>query len=261
MKNFEKSKLRNTQAFARFQPEDYLQEYYYEMGHENRELMKFFAAVYGNMPEDFVMAEIGGGPTIYQLISAAPKAKQIFFYDFLDTNLGQIRKWIDKKDDSFDWSQFFQYALEEESAAVLPKDINNREALLRKKLIISGHCDIYSLPVIEAERKFDLVSTNFVVDSATDDIQSWKHTLSNITSLIKNDGYLVMTSLLGADHWISGAADFPAVPLTKRIIVNFLEKQKFQILHDVEIVSDEQLDTNTTDHGYSGMYFVLAQLL
>src|SRR5689334_2040520 len=70
--------------FASFSPAAYLQEYYDHIGPENDELLRFFAEAFKLVPPETVMLEFGGGPTIYQLISAAVKVSTIDFTDYLD---------------------------------------------------------------------------------------------------------------------------------------------------------------------------------
>src|SRR5262245_17716555 len=81
-------------AFKPFDPKAYLREYYSCLGEENRALLRFLNQAYIRIFSEIDTArvlEFGGGPTIYQLISAAQHAVSIDFSDYLDDNLHEVR--------------------------------------------------------------------------------------------------------------------------------------------------------------------------
>src|SRR5437016_4759086 len=80
-------------AFVPFDPIAYLREYYNHLGEENRELLRFLDQAYAYIFTEIGtarMLEFGGGPTIYQLISAARYPVSIDFSDYLDSNLARL---------------------------------------------------------------------------------------------------------------------------------------------------------------------------
>ena len=80
-------------SLASFDPKAYLREYYSRLGEENKALLHFhckaYACIFGEV-DTARMLEFGGGPTIYQLISAAKYPVAIDFSDYLDVNLKEL---------------------------------------------------------------------------------------------------------------------------------------------------------------------------
>src|SRR5689334_12770583 len=106
------------EKFAVFNPRDYLQEYYSSIGAENESLLQFFVTAYaGFEPDSLDILEIGGGPTVYQLISAAPFAKSITFTDYLSANVDEVKNWSEGSPDAFSWDPFIERSLAIENAA------------------------------------------------------------------------------------------------------------------------------------------------
>ena len=75
----------------------------------------------------------GGGPAIYDLISAAPYAEEIIFAEYSQENRKEVAAWRERSPDAYDWSPYFRFVLQRlegkgsEEALV-------REAELRKKI-------------------------------------------------------------------------------------------------------------------------------
>ena len=72
-------------------------------------MLDFFHHTYTTMRPTKKLLEVGGGPTIYQLISASSKVESITFSDFNVTNLTEVRNWADGKPTAFDWSSYVKY--------------------------------------------------------------------------------------------------------------------------------------------------------
>ena len=77
--------------------------------------------------------DFGGGPAIYDLISAAPYAEEIVFAEYSEVNRKEVAAWRERSPDAHDWSPYFRFVLQRlegkgsEEALV-------REAELRKKI-------------------------------------------------------------------------------------------------------------------------------
>ena len=65
------------------------------------------------------LLELGGGPTLYQLFSLAEVVDEIHFTDYVDDNLHEVRKWLEKERGAFNWRPYAKAAL------MLRKDIND----------------------------------------------------------------------------------------------------------------------------------------
>src|SRR5262245_17505565 len=124
-----------TRDWTEFDPTAYLKEYYADLGAENRALLHFFVEAYQDIPPDSVLLDFGGGPTIYPLIAAATKVKEVHFSDYLEANLHEVRKWLRGDASAFDWHAFIRATLELEKGSVCSaSEIAQREAEIRKRV-------------------------------------------------------------------------------------------------------------------------------
>ncbi len=80
------------QDYTHFNPVDYLNEYWWFTSIEDPFLLEFYHQVYGSLPYQNRFLEIGGGPTIYQFISACTKIETIVFAEYLEVNRQEVRK-------------------------------------------------------------------------------------------------------------------------------------------------------------------------
>lgn len=92
-----------------FSPSDYLKEYYQDLGNENAQILQWYNRIYSNIDSNQSLLEVGGGPTIYQLISATNKVTSITFTDCFEKNLAVIKKWKEQPDNF--WDKFIAYTL------------------------------------------------------------------------------------------------------------------------------------------------------
>lgn len=250
--------------FDAFIPEHYLSEYYSRVGLENRSLLEFFVEAYEDIPPNFKLLELGGGPTIYQLITAAKHAREIHFSDHLDVNLDEVKGWKENKRGAFDWKNFFQEALIMEGRShVNNSKIKRREEILREKITEFLHCDVFQTNPLgrNCAKYYDVVSVNFVAESITDNHKTWKDILKNICSLIKHDGYLIMTAIKGANYYRVGNKLFPAVEITEKHVVIALQELGFRedLLFMRSIEAEHTREKRKNSQGYNGMIFLRAK--
>jgi hypothetical protein len=247
-------------GFANFSPAAYLAEYYSTVGPENDALLRFFAAVHRGVPAGGRMLEFGCGPTIYQLISPAAAYRSIDVADHVDDNLAALRSWKDGAP-GHDWTHFFERALELEGGdTVDAAAVRRREDLLRQRLGCFLTCDALDdddlLPGGRAP--YDAVGVNFVLESITDDRDTWAAALARVAGLVAPGGSLVLCSLENAEHWRCGPLRFPAVPLRRDELLAELGRLGFHATA-VEHIDAEVTDRTASDHaGYPGMVLVSA---
>jgi predicted methyltransferase len=102
--------------------------------------------------------------------------------------------------------------------------------------------------------KFDLIQSNFCLESSTDDISEFKRMLENIFSYMKPNGVLLMTALEGAVAYKVGEKYFPAIYLDKELIREYLEEAGFKI-EEMDKVNAENSDSSK----YHGFLFIKAK--
>jgi hypothetical protein len=240
-----------TKDFSKFNPLDYLEEYYTDddADPENEFLLNFFHNVYGQMPKQKTLLEVGGGPVIYPLISASSKVDEIVFSEFIEENRQAVKNWIQKDPSAFDWSPYFKMIAEMECTS--PEMVEERLRSRIKKII---KCDITKpnplAPV--AKKNFDVLSINFCPESITDDEKSYAEWMKNIVSLLKPSGIIVMTLIRNARYYDSGDTKFAACPVDENGVSDVLRAL------GCRITRIKSYDINDPERGYDGLIALTA---
>ncbi len=182
---------------------DYLREYYDRLDGENATLLSFFARAYADLPKDSLLLDFGSGPTIYALISAAPRVREVHVADYLDTNVTEIRKWICRTKSRFDWTEYFQFALRTEGLRAGQREADDRAELLRRKIKWVGRCDALRSPPLDSPdlQRYDVVVSNFCAECISGDRSSWQQAVQNIVSLVRDGGKAIMCAIESADYY------------------------------------------------------------
>lgn len=219
-----------TRDFTHFDPTAYLSDYYGDVGAENLALLRFMVETYRSLPAGGRLLDFGGGPTIYPLISAVGRVDEVHFSDYLHANLQEVRKWLSNDPKAFDWREFVRKAIEIETEAPCSEaDVTRREGEVRSLVTRLMRCDASRTPPIEGhQRPYDVVVTNFCAESATSDRWQWRAFVTNIVSLLKPGGVLIMSALKGAGSYAVGSRRFPAVDIAEDDLIELLEETGFQ---------------------------------
>ncbi len=247
------------ETFGPFNPRAYLNEYYRHLGEENRELLHFLDEAYARMFTELDtarMLEFGGGPTIYQLISAAKYPVSIDFSDYLDANLNEVQAWLQDTPEKFHWDDFVRYVLYREGEATDLLAIEKRLQLIRSRVKSLIRCDAKKSDPLGSVywSPYDIVSVNFVLESITTQMAEWSLLVDNVEALVKPQGYLLMSAIIGATHYRVGELFFPAVPISQKTIETKLKQKHFSIVCTRCIGAEHR-----EKQGYDGIYMVLGR--
>lgn len=245
--------------YAPFNPQAYLQEYYTHLGAENRALLDFFDQAYAHIFTAVKKAriiEFGGGPTIYQLISAARHPVAIDFSDYLDANLDELATWLHDRPSQFVWDSFIQYVLEREGERTGPEQIRRRANLIRRKVARLLWCDA-RLPDplgVEQRAPYDIVSANFVLEAISQDLGDWEALTDHVLTLVKPQGYLIICMVVGAHSYRVGDLHYPATPITPAIVAAKLRHRRFTVIMNQSVAAEQR-----ERQGYDGIAMMVAQ--
>lgn len=213
----------STSDFLRdFIAEEYIDTYYpRDIGKENVALLNFYASTYKNdvnTNKGGRLIEVGGGPTIYQIISASSTVQSIYFSDYSINNINAVKKWLADGVPGI-WGEYIRMSLECEKIQSNDESVGARAALLKKKIVAIEQLDIKSSSSVDAivDRygKFDFVSSAFCIDSITSSFEQWRTLLNNLKRLLSGGGSLVICTLIGSKQgYRVGSKVFPSVNLT-----------------------------------------------
>lgn len=238
-----------------FSPRAYLREYYADIGAENLALLRFLVRSLGDISPESMLLDFGGGPTIYSMIAACARAREIHFCDFLESNLDEVQLWLRSRPDAFDWTQFVKATLVLEGRNYSPEGVKSRENEIRRKVTRVMACDANGAnPLNGISWQYDVLVSNFCAESATDDRAQWRRFVRNITSLLRPGGRLVLSALKGADSYAVGEEVFPAVFI--------LEDDLIQVLGDAgfcqDSISIESVPADRPSRHYQGLMLATA---
>lgn len=245
--------MRITDNFQEFSPQEYLQEYYTEIYNGNEYLLKFYHDTFLQIPPVTRYLEIGGGPTIYQLISVSQKVEKIVFAEYLDANRIEVGKWFEKKPDRFNWDLFFQFVQALEIKVNPTVTVTEMKDRLRRRLDCIIKCDVRRINPLDPynELEFDIVASNFCLESITDNQADFLNSLHNITRLLKPGGLLIMSLIKNARYYTVGQIGFKAFPVDEDAIFFYLMSANYT---NIDIYTMPAED----GHGYHGMMFLTA---
>jgi hypothetical protein len=246
-----------TEDWDQFDPGAYLDEYYGDIGDENMALLAFLASAYQGIPKGGRLLDFGGGPTIYPLISAADRVDEIHFSDYLESNLEEVRRWLHRDPTAFDWDDFIRKAIELESGAPCSEAAaEGRANRIRERVTRLCRCDASRTPPVEPPPDlYDVVLTNFCAESATSDRDEWAFFTTNILSVLKPGGWLVISALKGATRYAVGSRSFPAVDIGEEDLLSLLEANDFA-REDVQLMT---IPADRPTREYRGLMLAVAQ--
>lgn len=243
--------------WTQFDPAEYLNDYYADVGPENLALLRFLAEAYEGVPRGSRLLDFGGGPTIYPLISAVGRVQEVHFSDYLDANLAEVKKWLANAPGAFGWDDFVRRAiLIETGKECSDADVRRREEAIRALVTKLTRCDASRTPPLEGRYEpYDVVVTNFCAESATSDRWQWRTFVANIASLLVPGGVLIMSALKGATSYAVGRRSFPAVRISAEELAELLEETGFPE-KGIEIRS---VPADRTTRSYEGLLLAVAR--
>ena len=230
---------------------------YAEIGAENLALLRFFVEAYQDVSPDSVLLDFGGGPTIYALIAAAPRVREIHVCDYLTANLDEVRQWLHREPEAFDWRPFVRTTLElEHGKPCRNADVAHREREIRARVHRLMTCDLnLARPLSAPSRTYDIVTTNFCAESITDQRGLWAIYLRRVASLARPGGKIVLSALKGAVGYRVGAQLFPAVNLAEPDLASALAG----VGCDRGSILIKSVAADHPARGYDGLMFATAR--
>ncbi len=248
-------------SFEKFGPESYISDHCSSPDGENTVLLRFHAEVHSRLPPSHWMLEFGGGPTIYQLISAAPHTDEIHFADYLPANLRTVAAWCARESDAIDWFPFIRRALELEGHTHPDETaIAQRANLVRSKLTRFLHADALAPePIGSNPASYDKVAANFVFEAITLSRSDWRDALLRVASLVRVGGYFINTVAANSSYWFIGDVRFPGLPISVADICEVLPMGGFDI-EELQTVSSDTPDPSAPDYrGYPSIIMLVAR--
>nr|XP_033774593.1 nicotinamide N-methyltransferase-like [Geotrypetes seraphini] len=247
-----------------FNPKDYLETYY---GAESgllisdgylqfilKNLYKTFTSA-GDIKGD-ILVDIGSGASIYTFLSACESFTEIIATDYTDRNRQELKLWLNKEPEAFDWSAVVKLACELEGDR---DKWTEKEAKVRETVKRVLKCDVTRNNPLEPLMlpAADCLLTCLCLQAACKNEDAVYSALKNMSSLLKPGGYLVMGGVLGSTFYTVGHKTFGNTPLHKDLLEKAISEAGFEILELV--TQNHTYPVPITLSDYYGHYFILAR--
>ena len=175
----------------------------------------------------------GGGPSIYDLISAAPYAEEIIFAEYSEENRKEVAAWRERSSDAHDWSPYFRFIVQRFEGKGSEEALI-REAELRKKIAHILPCNIaFEDPVIWPSTwtsqlgSFDVVTTSLCIEAAVKSEIEYRNAIAKLKKYLRPGGHLVMYSVIGENFYYVGKEQFYCFSVSENQIQEILRKEGF----------------------------------
>ena len=245
----------NESIFSRWNPDEYLREYYTRIEAEEEHTLRFLVEQSARVPNASMVLEFGCGPTLHHTLPFARRAAAIHVADLLPQNLEAIRRWQAKDPHAHDWRPFTRRVLAfEGSTDGLAYETERREEAIRKLIKRRLQADARrSNPLGSLSRAYDCVVSCYCADSATADKQEWRRLMLNIASLIAPGGLLLIAALRRCKAYTVGMQSFPSAQIEEDDLASVFEQLG---LREVGIEAVEL--PNRATHGFESIVLASA---
>ena len=181
----------------KFNPDDYLQANYSVTNLGPFHLFKLNAlhTFYQSFPPTAKLRilEIGSGPSIANIISAAPHAAEIVLSEYTEANRSTLLQWLNSDPNAFDCTHVFKHVVVDLEGKPA-KEIQTRVDLVRKVVKAVVPCDVNQNPPIPTEYvdQYDIVTEFLCLTAACATKEDYKAALVRLHALLKSGGKIVL---------------------------------------------------------------------
>ena len=209
--------------------------------------------------------EVGSGPAIANVVSAAPYASEIILAEYTESNRQAVRQWLDKDPTAHDWRLFLKHIVMDIEGGT-EKDIAVREEKLRSSIKAVVPCDVNKDPLLPMEHtgKYDVVMSMLCLEAACQTRNDYVPALKRLACHLKCNGKLFIYHVeRGGDPdepgWYPvGKKWFTDIRLSEEFIMESLKAVGFSDITRVtqEMSTEEQhvCDDPVTPAVYTATY-------
>lgn len=160
--------------------------------------------------------DAGSGPVVHHLFALEKYVRAIHLADFLPQNREEIRGWVEQTDpEAHDWTPFIQAILVAEGIEPTAEAVDTRAGAVRNKIASYSPIDFRVALKDEPVMTAPFVTSFFVADSATAEIDMFIHMTQNAFKSVESGGLFVAAYLGGCSEYLVGEEWFPSAEVTE----------------------------------------------
>lgn len=244
---------------------DYLRQYYNSkrgISEDEKIIYDFIHGISSKLKNINTCIEVGCGPTLHHAIMLAPYIQSLELADYLEENLEQIQYWLNKDALSWDWKIYTKHCLEVEGLKISEENISKREELTRNRIKSLRNVNLLSAkPLGDENKQYDLVSAFYCTEEIALNQKSWQTIMKNLISLVKPEGWLLMSCLENSDFYQTKATDgttrkLPCASINKNDLTEILKEFNFDL--EKSVIKSE-LTPGQSEEGVPGVLITLAK--
>ena len=198
---------------SKFDPKKYLAEYCSEKPENDvgeDYTVYVINLIFNQLKPKGKFLEIGGGPSIVNLIAATKYMDNITFTDILAHNLDEIHAWMNGK--GFNFGEYTR-RLEFENGKSTLYSVLARERLLRQK--------IKTISVLDAREfdntlgQYDVLSTHYALECISTSLEEYEKNLKNCLRYLKPGGMIIISAVKNTDEYKVGDVFLPTAHISE----------------------------------------------
>nr|XP_056716361.1 nicotinamide N-methyltransferase-like isoform X1 [Euleptes europaea] len=232
----EKTLIGKEAYLQHFRPQDYMKTYY-SFNPDRAADNAFLTFSLKILHKAFILdglkgntlIDIGSGPSIHQFLSACESFQEIIATDYTDQNREEMQRWLKKEPGAFDWSLLVKYVCELEGDR---ERWAEKEEKVRRTIKQVLKCDVTQAdplaPLVVPPA--DCVLSVLCLETACEDLPTYRSAVKNIGSLVKPGGHLILVTALKTTFYIPGQNRFHALYLEQETVDNAVKGAGFDIV-------------------------------
>ena len=204
-----------------------------------------------------VLLEVGGGPCIYPLISAAPYVSEIYHSDYVKAFRDEVLMWKNKDPNAYDWSPYFKHIVQTLEGQTNPEAVAEQQEKLRSLLKVVP-CDLKADVVVPAiKRPVNIISSNYCLESSFNSLE-YSAAVKKIYDMLVPKGFFVSQALL-ENTWFNlvDVRHLTSISLSLQEIQKRYEETGFEVVHAE--MYDKPLSVRNIKDDATGYGFFIAR--
>ena len=244
-------------VFFEFPARAYLEKYYNEVGVENSAFLRSITSYLADQPSTDRVIEVAGGPSLFSMFAIAAVRqrpfRQVTFTDVGWRNLGEVEAWLRDDPRQFDYDPLVEWLNVEVGA-----DPAGLVETMRRSPWELINFDWRNEVPVEWLHAYDVVSSHFFAESATDDEAELLSMLQKVGRLGRPGAVVLLSFMCRSTGYRIAHQEFPAFNVDEQNVWDYLERAGVNFADGV--LRTVPTEVPSSHPGYDGMLFIGGRL-